>query len=56
VSQWLIDNHRWLIPVWFGGLMLITLVRWAFAERRNRRDKEWERWFIERIRRRRGEL
>jgi hypothetical protein len=48
MSQWLLDNKNWIIPGWFGGLMLITLVRWALANRQHDRDDEVIRRIIER--------
>lgn len=48
MSGWLIDNKNWIIPIWFGGLMLITLVRWVFANRQHDRDNEAIKKIIER--------
>jgi hypothetical protein len=50
-----IDDYRWIIPLWFGGLMLIVLVRWIGAERRHRKEDEQVRRFIEQIQRARNE-
>jgi hypothetical protein len=50
--KWLLDNYRWFIPLLYGGLMLLTLVRWAFAERRHRREQQQIRRFIERVKNR----
>jgi hypothetical protein len=54
MSQWLIDNHRWLIQTFYGSLMLFLLVGFLLNRRQNRRDEEAERRFIESLRKRRG--
>jgi hypothetical protein len=55
MSQWLLDNYRWVIPVFYGGLILITLARWVFADRRHRKEEQQINRMIESIQRRRGE-
>jgi hypothetical protein len=47
MSHFLLDNYRWIIPVWVGGLMLIVFVRWKLENRRWRREDEAiRRWLV----------
>jgi hypothetical protein len=48
-NNWVIANKDWFFPLWFGGLALILMVKWAFEQRRMHREDKRIKQFMDSI-------